>query len=248
MALLLHNIMRFAAAKPSARLMYDDYDGTTIPTSAPMVARYHWWTTAQVERFIKTGVPIVLIATQANQDYGDVLDVEAGDATPSQAHGWLAMRKKSAPYNKPGTRPTIYCARSNVTAVRAGTGSYVLGVDYDLWVADWTNKPHEIAGAVATQYANVGTKYDLSSVYDAGWPHRTETAPPKPKAYRHVADGTKTLAQVAKSRNTTTDHIAWVSMQYLSAANKVKFTRYLAAGSGPMHLMPKGLVYWTTNK
>lgn len=119
----------------------------------------------------------VEISRVAANGIGDVLDVESGLATPGQAAGWIAARKHAGYY-----RPTIYCSRDLVPAVRAGTGSYVLGRDYDIWVADYTGQPHQVAapglpaaGCAATQYEST-TGYDVSAVYDDAWPHRRPPA------------------------------------------------------------------------
>lgn len=121
----------------------------------------------------------VHIATYASANTGDVLDVEAGDASPGQSAGWIAMRKAAGLF-----RPTIYCSRFVIPAVRAGTGNYILGRDYDIWVADYTGQPHEVvapglpaAVCAATQYTST-TRWDLSEVYDTGWPHRKPPADP----------------------------------------------------------------------
>jgi hypothetical protein len=119
----------------------------------------------------------VTISVTASANAGDVLDVETGDATPAQAEGWIAMRKQAGLF-----KPTVYCNLSTVPAVRTGTGKYVLGTDYDLWVADWdgtTALPYQLA--VAKQFKST-PGYDVSEVYDAAWPHRTPPAPPKPPA------------------------------------------------------------------
>lgn len=123
----------------------------------------------------------VEITVTASANAGDVLDVETGDAKPGQGAGWIAMRKAAGYY-----QPTIYCSRSVIPAVRAGTGKYVLGKDYDIWVADYTGSPHEVtapgspsATCAATQYESTGS-YDASMVYDSGWPHRKPPAPPAP--------------------------------------------------------------------
>lgn len=122
----------------------------------------------------------VTISVTASADAGDVLDVEAGDATPGETAGWIGKRKASGLY-----RPSIYCSRSAIPAVRQGTGRYILGRDYDIWVADWTGSPHEVtapgspsARCAVTQYQNA-SDHDVSAVYDTGWPHRrAPTAPP----------------------------------------------------------------------
>lgn len=180
--------------------MYDgiNADAATIARDFPnaaMVAGYvngaYAWSTADWNRF--PHATHVRITITASADTGDVLDVEAGDASPSQTAGWIRMRK-AAGYH----RPTIYCSRSTIPAVRVGTGSYVLGTDYDIWVADWTGSAHQVtapgpgvsATCSATQYKNTAS-YDVSAVYDRGWPHRTtQTAtkiPPEPTGVHATA-------------------------------------------------------------
>lgn len=136
----------------------------------------------------------VTITVTASANAGDVLDVERGDASPDEAYGWIRMRKAAGLF-----RPTIYCARGNLPAVRAGSGSYVLGQDYDVWVADWTGSAHEVSSSVkggvaarcaAVQYRSTGS-YDASAVYDDGWPHRSAPSPkpaPKPSPKPASAD------------------------------------------------------------
>jgi hypothetical protein len=109
--------------------------------------------------------------TVSNRNMGDVLDVETGDATPSQTAGWIAMRKAAGLF-----RPTIYCSLATVPAVRVGTGSYVLGEDYDLWVADYDGSQESPCPlAVAKQYEDASA-FDVSVVYDDAWPHRVPPA------------------------------------------------------------------------
>ncbi|HEX4829504.1 MAG TPA: hypothetical protein VH478_00235 [Trebonia sp.] len=147
---------------------------------APKIAGYvngiYAWSQAQWNLFPNADHVSVTVTASANA--ADVLDVEVGDATPDQAAGWIAMRKAAGLY-----RPTIYCSRSVIPAVRAGTGGYVLGQDYDIWVADYTGSAHEViapgtpaVACAATQYASTAN-YDVSLVYDAAWPHRKAPAP-----------------------------------------------------------------------
>lgn len=123
----------------------------------------------------------ISIATSAAVNAGDVLDVEQGDATPSQTAGWIAMRKAAGYY-----RPTIYCSLSAIPAVRAGTGGYILAQDYDIWVAWYMGSPIQVAAqglpaanCVATQYMSTA-EYDVSAVFDPDWPHRAAPVPPVP--------------------------------------------------------------------
>jgi hypothetical protein len=151
--------------------------------NAAIVAGYingaYAWTQADWDLFPHANH--VQITVTASADAGDVLDVEAGNATPGQTAGWIERRKASGYY-----RPSIYCSLSAVLAVRQGTGAYILGRDYDIWVADWTGSPHEVtapgapsATCSATQYESTAN-YDVSVVYDAGWPHRTAPTPKPP--------------------------------------------------------------------
>jgi hypothetical protein len=115
------------------------------------------------------------ISVTASANTGDVLDVEIGDATPDQTHGWISMRKSAGLL-----RPTIYCSLDTVQAVRNGTREYILGKDYDIWVARYDGTTLNVyTGTVAKQYA-VLTDYDLSVVYDTRWPYRKAPTSPQP--------------------------------------------------------------------
>lgn len=170
---------------------------------AQMIAYYvtgqYAWTAAEIGMFPRAAH--VTICTSASFNVGDVLDVETGDASPQQTAGWIAMRKAAGLY-----RPTIYCSKSVVPDVRKGTGRFILGADYDLWVADWdgTAQP-DYPMAVAKQYRHPAG-YDVSAVFDDGWPHRSappSSPPPAPKpaitslvATAHYSDGTAKTVQL----------------------------------------------------
>jgi hypothetical protein len=163
--------------------MYDGIraDAPLIHSAFPapaMVAGYldgrYAWTTTEWGLF--PHAVHVEIAVFSATTGGDVIDCESGDATPAQAAAWVRKRK-AAGYD----RPTVYCSRSVVPAVRQATGTLALGRDYDIWVADYTNAAHQVAGCAATQYQNTA-HWDVSAVYDDGWPHRKApavTQPPK---------------------------------------------------------------------
>ena len=151
--------------------------------NAAMVAGYlnglYAWTSAEWGLF--PHAEHVTISVTASADAGDVLDVERGDATPDQAAGWIDRRKASGLH-----RPTIYCSRLTIPAVRQATGTRLLGIDYDIWCADYTGSPHEVTApgvparlCAATQYEST-PGWDASAVYDDGWPHRAAPVPPQP--------------------------------------------------------------------
>lgn len=190
------------------RTMYDGVNSLAAGIAkdfpaAQMIAGYvtgqYAWTAAEWALFPRA--VHVTICTSAHFNVGDVLDVERGDASPDQAHGWIAMRKANGLY-----RPTIYCSLNVVPAVRAATGAFILGRDYDIWVADWTGVAlippcpgTPAARFAACQYASDARK-DTSVVGDDGWPHRTPPGPPPPPpakpyltsfmASAHYSDGT----------------------------------------------------------
>jgi hypothetical protein len=169
-------------------LMYDGINALAagIARDFPAAAKvagyvngtYAW---SQAEWSLFPHADHVTISVTASANAGDVLDVERYDATPDQAAGWIAMRKQAGLF-----RPTIYCNLSTVPAVRQGTGSYRLGVDYDIWVADWDGTTFSPpvpglpdANYAAKQYQSTAG-WDATVVYDLEWPHRQRPAPPQP--------------------------------------------------------------------
>lgn len=162
------------------RLMYDGINSLAAGIArqfpnAAMIAYYlngaYAWTQAQRDLFPHAGHVTITVTASANA--GDVLDVETGDATPDQAEGWITMRKAAGLY-----RPTLYGSLDTVPALRIGTVKWVLGRDWDLWVAHYTGQPHvAYPGAAATQYEST-PGYDASEVHDPLWPHRQPPAPP----------------------------------------------------------------------
>lgn len=184
------------------RTMYDgiNTDAAGIARDFPaaqMVAGYldgtYAWSAAEWALFPRAAH--VTIVVSANANAGDVLDVEAGDATPAQTGAWVSMRKQAGLY-----RPSIYCSLNVVPEVRIGTGQWRLGIDYDLWVADWdgtTQVPYPLAAAKQDRST---PGYDVSAVFDDGWPHRSAPVPPRPALVSAVvtakyADGsTRTVA------------------------------------------------------
>ena len=161
------------------RTMYDGIgaDAAGIARDFPnaeMVAGYltgtYQWTRPEWDLFPHAAHVTIVTTAQANA--GDVLDVEKGDAAPQDTQGWIALRKRSGLW-----RPSTYCSLDTVPAVRLGTGPWVLGKEYDIWVADWdgtTQLPYPLA--VAKQFKST-PGYDVSVVFDAGWPHRTPPGP-----------------------------------------------------------------------
>jgi len=105
----------------------------------------------------------VQIVKKATTNAGHVLDVEPGDATPSEAPGWVKMRRAA------GADPTVYCNASTWPTVRAAFQAAGVAEPH-WWIAHYDGDPTIPAGAVAKQYrGDVAPGYDVSSVVDY-WP------------------------------------------------------------------------------
>lgn len=127
------------SAKPIA--MFDDITPSLIPVSAEAVAGYvdgKWPTYAQLVKQFPHAKHHLSIAVFAS-DSADVLDVEPGDALISQAPAWVRKERELG-----NPRPDIYTAVSWAqklvdTMTVAGLR---YGIDYRLWSAHYTYKPH----------------------------------------------------------------------------------------------------------
>jgi hypothetical protein len=154
--------------------MFDAVNAKNIPRSAQMVAGYSdtisipQWSQSDWDLF--PNAKKIQIVKKASSNWGTVLDVETGDATPAEAPGWVSMRRGS------GGIPVVYCNYFTWPAVRkAFIAQNVPEPMY--WIADYDNVadfvigpgPNPLAGnVVAKQYANT-PGYDLSVVRDF-WP------------------------------------------------------------------------------
>jgi hypothetical protein len=103
-------------------------------------------------------------------DYARTLDVELYDATPDDCEPWITEYNNHSVWHASGGRPVIYCNLATVPAVRNGTGKYVLGRDYYLWVAEWAVAyTGPTVGVVAWQHSSFVNKYDVSEVFSPRW-------------------------------------------------------------------------------
>lgn len=123
------------------------------------------WTDADWALF--PGAVKVEIVKKASSNFGDVLDVEPGDATPSEAPGWVKMRRAA------GADPTVYMNASTWPAVRAEFARQQVAPPH-YWVAKYDKDPAWPAGwaelgCVAKQHTGDFRGVDISSVADF-WP------------------------------------------------------------------------------
>jgi hypothetical protein len=143
--------------------MYDAVNVEGIPSEAVMVAGYVnglYSNLTQLDSRFPKALHIG-ISVSAHENTGLVLDVETGDASPSEAPAWVQMRRKE------GVNPTVYCNASTWLAVKQAF--YTAGVaEPNYWIADYDNDPTIPTGAIAKQYSS-NSQYDVSSVADY-WP------------------------------------------------------------------------------
>src|SRR5215471_17330130 len=135
------------------------------------------WTSAGWARFQPPIVPLSIVVHPANS--GDILDVEFGDASPSDAPGWADR------FDRPlRRRPSLYHSRNLRDAVLAA----MAGRAYDWWAATLDGTV-DVPGAVAVQYCGASDSndpcrttghYDESIIFDPGWINLQPPDPPPP--------------------------------------------------------------------
>lgn len=151
------------------KTMYDSVNALAIPSTAEMVAGYvtgeFAWEAGIWGRWPRVREVHIDVNGTYPQD-ADVLDIERGAASPSQARAWIKERVKYG-------RAALYFSRSGIPEIEA----VIKGLPpVDVWIADWTDAAHVVPvpasmHLVAVQYANTPS-FDLSAVYDSTWPWR----------------------------------------------------------------------------
>jgi hypothetical protein len=159
-------------------VLYDAVDLTQIPGSAHAVAGYVdglWPTYQELAARFPHAVHRLSIATSAAHD-AHCLDVEQGDATPSQVPAWVTRQ-----HARGLPRPILYASLLNgMAAVRGALErAQISHHHYRLWVADWTDVPHCPPGFDGCQWTDRagGRNCDESLVHDDFFWHPA-TKPP----------------------------------------------------------------------
>lgn len=144
--------------------MWDAVEWQTIPADVPLVAGYvngfqSQWPARAWNRFTNATRKFRIDVRGDMPLDSDVLDIEAGNAQPADAPGWIDTRERADI-----TTHRIYADRSTMPKIVAACG----GRSFKRWIADWTGIPHQAAGADATQWANPqygsGGNFDVSLV------------------------------------------------------------------------------------
>jgi hypothetical protein len=143
------------------RIMYDAVNLDNLPNDADLYAGYtsgHWPTFgALAERFpCKVYVSIAVNASHNAM----VLDVESGDATPSQVPEWVLRQRVL------GGIPTVYCSTSVWPSVIAACRAAHVALP-QWWEAHYDGISQLSPGSIAKQFKTGA--YDVSVVAD-DWP------------------------------------------------------------------------------
>jgi hypothetical protein len=114
-------------------VMLDSVQPNLIPKTSPAVALYDDGTFEE-SRALFPHAQILMISVFARDD-GDCLDVETGDAIPSQAPAWVKRQKTS--------RPCLYASASVMPVIRSFLSQAgIPRSSVRLWSAHYTDRPH----------------------------------------------------------------------------------------------------------
>lgn len=165
--------------------MYDSITADTVPADAPAVAGYiggHWPSYhALVARFPRA--LHLSIAVNASED-AECLDVETGDATPSQAPAWVRRQLARGVH-----RPGLYANLSTMPAILdALAAAGIHRNQVRLWVAHWTYSAVRAAAELnsfdAVQYTN-NPRGGRDGPYDTSLCRNDFFGPPPPPPDPH---------------------------------------------------------------
>lgn len=180
------------------RTMYDSTNIADIPAHADMVAVYvdGAYRNHDQARQRFPNAKIVTITVNGGST-ADVIDCEAGDATPAGAAAW-AKRMITQ-----GRHPTIYCSASPWPTVKAAVRREgIKAGQVSWWIAQYDGHAQIPAGAVAKQYlgspGNSPGHYDVSVVADY-WPG-VDKPPAPPLSDRKKRQVSKTTRQLKHRR------------------------------------------------
>lgn len=147
------------------RTMFDAVTISNIPSDATAVAGYvggHFPTFSNlVARFPQA--KHLSIAVNASED-AECLDIENGDARPSEAPAWHVRQ-----VSRGVKRPVFYANTSTMPSVVAElTAAKIPRSAYRLWTAHYTGQPHIEPGSDATQWTDkaLGRELDQSLCAD----------------------------------------------------------------------------------
>lgn len=141
-------------------VVYDAVTPAHLPLGAPGYLAYidgKYANYSEVRARVGEG-PVVKTVAVRPSDPADILDVEKGDAQPSDVPAWVEWMQRL------GRRPTVYCSESSWQPCK--TALAAAGVpEPDWYIADTSHGPTIPQGAVGVQWQqNVPPGYDISFV------------------------------------------------------------------------------------
>jgi hypothetical protein len=150
------------AKRAAAQQNYTFYDSTT-PSQIPatqLIATYADGDYAIERSTLSNPEQVIWIDIDGHDANANALDVEPGDATPSEVAGWVRHRLTA----HPGTVAIVYTMRSEWGAAKASVATLPASMRAQVrwWIADPTGHPHIVPGSQATQWY-WGDDYDISS-------------------------------------------------------------------------------------
>jgi hypothetical protein len=148
------------AAQPTKPyLIYDSVTPSAIPAHQ-VVAAYATGSYAASPSQVAGQKKVLWIDTNGSDPGATVLDVEPGDATPTQAASWASSRLTAHPH----AEAIIYTMQSQWSAARAAIATLPASMQSHIrwWIADPTGVPHIVPGSDATQWY-WGKSYDMTT-------------------------------------------------------------------------------------
>ncbi len=148
------------APPPQPYQLYDSVTPSAIPSSSQAVAVYANGNYAAAPGQVGKRGLVLWIDTNGSNPHADVLDVEPGDATPSQAAAWVQQKLNASP----NSTAIVYTMRSEWGAVQQAVShlAWWMPSHTKYWIADPTGVPHIVPGSQATQWY-WGQNYDIST-------------------------------------------------------------------------------------
>jgi ABC-2 type transport system ATP-binding protein len=149
-----------AAARPAKPyLVYDSVSPSSIPAGKSAAVYVNGSFAASASQAAQHG-SVLWIDTNASDPAANVLDVEPGDATPTEAADWVQHRltahsdSVAIVYTMLSEWQQVKDKVANLPASMQGKVRY--------WIADPTGVPHVVAGSSATQWY-WGSNYDITT-------------------------------------------------------------------------------------
>jgi hypothetical protein len=151
-----------SSGTPAAQQNLTFYDSIT-PSEIPanqQIATYADGKFAVDRSLVSNPDQVIWIDINGHDANANALDVEPGDARPSEVANWVERRLTA----HPGSIAIVYTMRSEWAAAKASVATLPAAMRSEVrwWIADPTGHPHIVPGSQATQWY-WGENYDVSS-------------------------------------------------------------------------------------